>query len=177
MVRCFWDTRLKKGKEAFAFRQNPHPEKADENQSTHLHLGFNSQLHMTRSSFAEQESSNSEKCEGYHRNKDNCGCAKVIVCRKCKKQLEPGETCKCNIEKCRFCERSIKLCNCCKTCGELRHNCICNDTNIGTFNNEDDNSNDSSSGSVNSGLMVKCTPIIVELLSVYRGWKPLICFQ
>ena len=27
------------------------------------------------------------------------------------------------------------------------------------------------------GLMVKCTPIIVELSSVYRGCKPLICFQ
>ena len=27
------------------------------------------------------------------------------------------------------------------------------------------------------GLMVKCTPIIVELPSVYRGCKPLICFQ
>ena len=26
-------------------------------------------------------------------------------------------------------------------------------------------------------LMVKCTPIIVELPSVYRGCKPLICFQ
>ena len=26
-------------------------------------------------------------------------------------------------------------------------------------------------------LMVKCTPIIVELSSVYRGCKPLICFQ
>ena len=26
-------------------------------------------------------------------------------------------------------------------------------------------------------LIVKCTPIIVELPSVYRGCKPLICFQ
>ena len=29
----------------------------------------------------------------------------------------------------------------------------------------------------NVGLMVKCTPIIVELPSAYRGCKPLICFQ
>lgn len=30
---------------------------------------------------------------------------------------------------------------------------------------------------IKEGLMVKCTPIIVELSSVYRGCKPLICFQ
>ncbi len=142
---------LKKGTESFAFRLNPHPEKADEEQPIHLHLDLNSQTPMTRSAFAEQENGEGGTCVDCGRSKDDCGCVVVIYCQKCHKQQKEGK-CGCDDQKCNVCLFPIKGCNCCKTCKEPKTFCRCNTNSGNPAENGENKTNDGSkNGSYNGG--------------------------
>lgn len=119
MGRC-----IKKGQEDFAFQLNSEPDKLEEEQPMHLYLGINTQNHMTRSAFTEQESSATENCSFCGKSVEECRCVTIVYCRTCKQQKKNGK-CRCNTERCSKCNYLLKECNCCKNCKEPRPYCTC----------------------------------------------------